>query len=380
MTRPRSLGGIGSLLLLASLTACMAAGDEVSTAPYAKNLTWTAQESVQGTSNHYKAIEGEAVVESKGTIGGGSNCGTSTGTIVERTFLDREHRNHVVGNTVTDHPLNPGTDVFAKIGVSIVAEEITTTGSYERKEYFFEPNTDSREWDETEATDAGRQTAARYHGVAADEYIVSMFPLDLWISTNGATAQTPTSGTRQNSLTLLSRHNPKKGDSWTSVNNTTVYTYEGKEKLNVGGKGVQTDKVSVFSIETHPGGDVINTCLKVGPLEDTTTEDEQVSLLTEAVVLDVGCESRYQHRAIGTEWWYGDTLVKFEGVRNIVTISDHGWEWYEGGGDECVRRTSTTKPVDESAAKLFVEYVVTVEDSSYIVNSWDVVEAATESE
>jgi hypothetical protein len=380
MNRTRSLAGLCPLVLVLPLAGgCNTLADAITSAPYDQGLTWTGQESTTSVTTSFRATASGGAVPGKSTVGFGSSCGvarTISGTFERTENVRRDHTNEVVGNTVTDHPLNPGVDVFAQIGLSIVAEQVVTTGDFQQVETFADPDGEQREWEERDAGDDGQQTAARYHGVAADEYIVSMFPLDLWVSTDGATADTPPTSEfdRANSLTLLSRHNPRNGDTWTSTNNTTLYTYAGSESLNVGGNNVRADKVFVYSNEDFAAGDVLATCLKVGPFEDQTTQDELDSIVTESVVLDGGCEVRYQHRQTGTEWWYGDTLVQFQGERIFVDISDFGYEWYEQDGDFCTRFTSTTRPTDVGDAELFVEYTVTTETSNFVVDTWDVID------
>lgn len=364
-----SSGRSAGLLALAAFSfvgGCEVLSNAITPAPYTAGLMWTGTELVTSTTVAFKS-NGDGVVESTGTIGIGDSCGTartSTGTLTRTENEERVWNNEVVGNTVSNHPLNPGTDVFEQIGISVVAEQVTSTGSFQEVRTFNDPDGETRTWEEREAGDDGRQTSARYHGVAADEYIVSIFPLDLW--------DTSVDDERDGLLTLLSRRNPKKGDTWMSTNGLTVYTYEGTEKLNVGGKSVNAFKVNVYSNEDYDDGNtVLDTCLKVGPLEDTTTFPELDSTVTESVELDNGCAFRFQHRQTGTEWWYENALVKFEGTRVFVSISDYGWEWFEDEDGTCTRFTSTVKPTDVSDTDLYIEYTVTTEESRYVVDTWE---------
>ncbi len=358
-----------ALVSLALLGGCENYSNAITGAPYTDGLVWTGSEQVTSTTIAYKS-NGDGVVESTGTIGIGDSCGTartSTGTLTRTDIEQRDWLNEIIGNTVSDHPLNPGTPVFEQIGISVVAEQVTSTGSFQETRTFNNPDGETRTWEETEAGDDGRQTTARYHGVAADEYIVSIFPLDLW--------DTAADDERDGLLTLLSRRNPRAGDTWMSVNGSTIYTYEGTEKTNLGGSSVNAHKVHVYSNEDYTAETVLETCLKVGPLEDTTTFPEADSTVTEAVQLDGGCAFRFQHRQTGTEWWSDNALIAFEGQRVFVSISDYGWEWFEDEDGTCTRFTSTTKPTEATDVDLFVEYTVTTEESSYVVDTWGVAES-----
>jgi hypothetical protein len=56
----------------------------------------------------------------------------------------------------------------------------------------------------------------------------------------------------------------------------------------------------------------------------------------------------------------------------MVEITSFGWEWYVDDEDLefCTRFTNTTRPVDEPNAQQYVEYVVTVEDTTVSLGSW----------
>jgi hypothetical protein len=347
--------------------------------PYPAGLMWRGSENVTTVTTAYKAIEGTAV-ESIGSVGDASTCGgarESAGTSKNTTVLDRVHTNEVVGNTRTDHPLSPGSQTFGPVGVSVVAEQIASTGSFQLVETFNTPDASTRTWEERSAGAVSQTTAARYHGVAADEYVVSLFPLDLWTATDfGGTIDTGEEAseyTHENALTLLTRHKPVDGDLWTSLTGHIVYVYDGTERLNIGGKGVNANRVKVYTNGDFDAtaGDAFADCLHVGPLEDTTTFPQQDSLLTRMVVLDPGCANRFKHQQIGTEWWYGDVLVQSEGVTSEVVISDFGWEWYEEDGPSCRRRTSTVEPTNADA-DLFLEYSVVVTTSTFVVDTWEI--------
>jgi hypothetical protein len=98
-------------------------------------------------------------------------------------------------------------------------------------------------------------------------------------------------------------------------------------------------------------------------------------VLTKSASLDDGCVGRFVHQQVGTERWFNNALVGFEGTQVIVTIKDFGWEYYDEQNDFCTRLTDDVKPTDVGDAKLFVEYDVEVITSTYAVNSWTTVES-----
>lgn len=352
--------------------------DRLLAAPYPNELRWEGSETATTTTTSFKTIAG-TTTESTGSVGAGTSCGAaraSSGTRKETRTVDATHSNEVVGNTVTDHPLNPGGDTFGRVGVSVVAEQIITSGKFTLEQSFNAPDAAVPTWSETSAGDTSLRTAARYHGVAADEYVVSLFPLDLWVPTEEQDTGggfVPFEGNGSNQLTLLTRHKPVDGDIWSSLNNRILYVYDGTEKLNIGGKSVTADRIRVYTNgDFDPSaGDVFGDCLLVGPFEDTTTLPGEQSLLTEMVTLDPGCANQFKHQQIGTEWWFENVLVQSELTTLEVAISDFGWEWYEDEEGGCSRRTGTVKPTD-TAPELFVEYTVTESVSQFVVDTWEV--------
>jgi hypothetical protein len=370
------------LLVPALLLTVACQRDGATAAPYADGTTWTLAGTTTRITTPMRQVAGGTAAISKGAVGAAEDCddaAASSGSLEVTEVFDSSVTSFVVGNSVTHHPIEPGHDGFNGIGVSVIAEQGTEDGTATTKETFFFPDADEDSWEENSIVDFGREIAGRYHGVAADEYIVSLFPLDLWTEDFDGDQEEPgnyeqdANGTRF--WTLLSRHNPKKGDVWTSVNGNTMYHYDGPVKADVAGKSLPAHQVTVSAIENYEatGGDVLADCLDVGKIEATSTQDDVDDLLTAEVRTIDGCGRRYEHSAIGTEIWANDALVQFTGRRVFIEITDFGWEWYDDDNDFCTRQTARLQPTDNDDAQLFVEYNMIVEETLSTVTSWEVV-------
>lgn len=384
--------GFARLSLLTALALGACTKDGGSPTPYDVGLTWTLTEQVTATTKSMRAVGSAGAVESKGATGGAESCSDARDSSGALTVIETERRevtSEVVGNTVSHHPLIPGNDGFSAVGVSIVAEHTLETGRAETTESFFVPDSDDDRWTERDVNEYADNGSGRYHGVASDEYIVSLFPLDLWSLNDNPWDQAWDEETDfpradeepqgHQTFSLLSRHNPAPGDLWTSLNGNMVYRYAGKEKINVGGKSVNADKIEVFTVSDYDAvaGAVITDCLVEGTVETFSDFPDVDDVLTSQVDVLPGCTDRFMHQEVGTQWWYGDALVQFEGRRVFVEINDAGYEWYEDEDDYCLRYTSDVKPTD-TTTELFVEYTVTEEITSSSVSAWDVVKPGKE--
>jgi hypothetical protein len=374
-----------AMLAIVTLSAC--AGDGSTAAPYGAGLIWTLNESSVETITTYRKVAGGEAVVAGTPIGAGSSCSIAqapTGGSAFTGTLTAVWTNEVVGNTSAHHPLKPGQDVFNGVGVSVVAEMVeesavgTTTLDFAQED----EDGDLLTWQDIAAAPGGIQTTSRYHGVSADEYIVSQGPIDLWSTweddsideNDDAEGDEFVEGTPGRRFDLLSKTKPKTGDIWTSTNGNVLYVFDGTEKLDVGGKSVNANRILVYTVDPFDAtaGDVLAECFQTGPVEFTSTFPEVDDVLTDAMSLDAGCTDRFMHQQIGTEWWANNALVKFEGRRVMVEITSFGWEWYVDDEDLefCTRFTNTTRPVDEPNAQQYVEYVVTVEDTTVSLGSW----------
>lgn len=360
--------------------------------PYQAGLVWTASEQVTETVTTYRFVEGapEAVIAAD-VLGVASNCTNAQATTDGEVFeylTTRDWTNTNVGNTRSHHPLKPGEDSFNGIGVSVIAEEVTEQGSFTDTIDIAREDEDGdlETWQEIVAAGDYTVSGARYHGVAIDEYIVSLTPLDLWSTWEDDDAEAANDDAENNEFAgedegrqqfvLLSKANPSNGDIWTSTNGNVLYTFEGTEKLDVGGKSVNANRIAVHTIVNtdEMAAGLLDTCFSVTPFEFQTTQPDVDNLLTEVIALDPGCEGRFMHHTIGTEWWANNAMVAFEGTRVFVDITDYGWEWFEDDDDVdlCVRFTDTVRPTDRNDARRFVHYTVSVETSEMVVDSWEI--------
>mgnify|MGYP000910469457 CR=1 FL=1 len=374
------------LALGAALGGCGLNG--VTSYPYVAGLIWTTSEDIEVVETTFRRSGAGSPQVAETVIGAAESCGDAQtvtgGTTVKGSYV-RTVRNEVVGNTPAHHPIKPGPDGFNGIGVSVIAETAVEDGVYDitTSTTSFDEDGDLRTVDETVKGHEGRETATRYHGVAADEYIISLFPFDMWASwedddeynawDDAESDEVADEIFGSQSFFLLSKTAPKKGDIWMSTNGNILYVFDGMEKLDVGGKNTNAYRIKVYTVGNFDAeaGDVITSCLIESPFEYTSTDPDVDALLTSTIALDPGCEDRFVHQEIGTEWWANNALVKFEGRRVWVEVRDYGYEWFVDEEDFCVRMTSRTKPTDEPGAVPYIEYTVALETSSLKLDSWE---------
>jgi hypothetical protein len=342
-------------------------------APWKDGLVVTGTEEVNTVTISYKLVDGEGPAERTGTHGAGETCteaAAATGRSTATTKEVREHNYEVIGTTHTDHPLDPEEGRFGRTAVSVVAQQIRSTGTRTTNDDIFPLGDDSFSNNHEEPDFVS--TDARYFGLAGDEYLVQLYPLDLWTPVSfSAAAEDPSSvgpGDRM-SMALWTRRHPKKGDVWTSLDGRLLYRFMGKEKMTVEGKNKKVAKVEVYHIDEHDpeGSDLLSDCLITGTFTDVTTMpgvDDEDNTRSQAVILDGACEGKFVHQKLGTEWWWDDVLVKAETTSWDVTVTDWGYEWFLEEDAGCVRQKAAVAP-DDGPSRLFMEYTVTTTESSY---------------
>jgi hypothetical protein len=356
--------------------------DGATPAPYADGLSWATTSQITRTTRQFYQVQGEAAVESKGLIGTTARCSDATasaGTLTTTEVVEAVTERFVIGNTVTHHPIEPGADTFNGLGVSIIQEQTTETGRTSARETTFVPDGDPETREDASAGPLVPNTVARTYGVAADEYLVELTPLDLWADDGGSDEPGTSAGdgvTRD--WSLLTRHAPRRGDVWTSLSGDVVFHYDGPTRADVGGDKVGGDLISSYAVVNVDGlaSDVLATCVRTAPVSTTSTLEGAVNLTTEQADLDSGCVDRFEHARIGTEIWARDTLAQFSGRRVFVQIDDFGWEWFDDVGDTCIRSTSTQRPTDAPDARLFVSFQVIDEITLSANDGWSVVDDA----
>jgi hypothetical protein len=364
------------LLATIAVTAVLFGCSEASIAPYNTGTAWTGEEQFTQTSTAFSKVAGSDAVESVGPVGVAGTCSDarrSSGTWRSTVLAETSGAYSVVGETKSDHPLSPGGN-FGEVGVSIVSlQEVSTargTSAATFRSYDYEfvgggISWESTTWETTSSLEEATTTAARYYGVASDEYVVEMNIGDLWNDVGVG-------------YTLMTKNKPVQGDIWASTNGLTLYAFEGKERLSIQGKNANANKVLLYQNGDFDAtaGEVLENCINAGESASTDTSADPSSYEGTVAYLDVGCEGSFVHQKIGTEWWYRNALVEFEGRVVSVTINDYGYEWYvEATEDDflypsCARQTSYFRDESNPDARLFVEYTVTVTDSVFLVDSW----------
>ena len=343
------------------LTACA----QGSPSPYPVGLTVHGTGSGSSTVIDYRVTAGGSPVESTGVAGNGDSCSAaaeSNGTTNTVSSYSWDTNWQVIGETHSSHPLYPGHDRFGNETISVVKDTTTMEESSFSTMTFHVNGGDPEDWTETEGSEDGIETVASYYGVAADEYIVKMTSLaNLWDDLEAGEAN----------VLLMSRQNPGTGDIWSSVNGKYLYVYEGKEKLALAGQNMTTDKIGVYVVgDVDPtAGSILSDCLITGGYEYTSSDPDDDNRSYTDVFLDPQCDGTFVHLRSGTEWWYNNALVQSETTDYIVSIADYGYEWYESGGGNCSRSTSSNNR-QEPDAVLFMEYQVRTETESWSVDSF----------
>ena len=360
MNRSHFLG-----LVAVALTAC-------NPAPLKSGTVIQGSSSAETVTKSYKNIDG-TVVERTGNKGFGDNCteaGEATGLTTVTSTEKRSYSWEVVGETHTDQPLDPEEGSEGRTAVSVLAEQIISRGDIVTESTAYDAGAEGEDVFSVDQTPNVASTASRYFGLAGDEYLVELSPLDLWTPVSFAEAGAGGDPDRMD-LLLLTKRSPKKNDVWMSLDGNTLYRYLGKEKLSIGGSDYNADKVGVYIVaESDPEvANIIGDCLYANSFQDVTNPGvEEDNIVSEAVLLDSGCDGLFQHQQIGTEWWDKDILLKSELTTWDVSIDDFGYEWFIQDGDACTRFSGTVAP-ENTTAKLFVQYSVTRTIENYQVDS-----------
>jgi len=318
----------------------------------------------------WRITDGGEAIASKGVVGQGATCDDAAVSIGMRTttiWSEDWIKQGVIGQTQGEHPLVPGndrdTDVddFGKVWVSLVQRTHSTMGSQEVAESFFNPTSEEPDYEEFSHSDLPRETVADYYGVAADEYLVEV---DVNVFNNIDTGA---------DVTLLTRHNPSKGDIWTSENGNSIHIYAGTEKIGVGAKNVRADRVDIYAVGNVSPDSVLADCVHVGVEASSTTQSEEApgweedSSVNQAF-LDAGCEGNFEHVKQGTQWWVDNVLVKEVSTSIEVEITSHGYEWYTQESGPCQRQTGARMQVSD--ALLYAEYRVSSVDTDMWTTAW----------
>lgn len=334
---------------------------------------------IQGTSTaqtitkSYKLTSNGGPDERFGNQGVGDNCteaGSAVGATTVTADLTRNHTWEVVGETHTDQPLDPEEGREGRTAVSVIAEKIVSRGDVITESQLYGAGPEGEDVFSVDESIDAAFTASRYFGLAGDEYLVELSPLDLWTPVSFAEAGAGGDPDRMD-LILLTKRKPKNGDVWTSVDGNTLFRYLGKEKISAAGDDWNADKIGVYIIaESDPeAANLLEDCLYEAPFQDVTNPGvEEDNITSNQIQLDAGCDGLFMHQQVGTQWWSKDILVKSEGTTWDVTIDDWGYEWYIQDGDTCARNTGAVAPED-TTFNSYVEYTVTRTVSAYQIDS-----------
>jgi hypothetical protein len=161
---------------------------------------------------------------------------------------------------------------------------------------------------------------------------------------------------------------------WPSQNGNSLFVWEAKEKLALGGVNMNTDKIAVYTTGTvSPEGEdgaVYEQCFNFGLAQIDDSRPEGDTTDTETMLLDPGCVGRFEHVREGTQWWSDNVLVKETAIVTFVAITEYGYEWTEEDESTgiCSRVVSLSR--DGPTALPFVQYDLTTTDISTLVKSY----------
>ena len=335
--------------------------------PYPLGFQFTSDIEFSQTTTSFRIVNGGEPEESIGVVGSGetqSIAASSAGSRLVTAFGQQQILSSVVGETQLSHPLVPNEDDFDKIPASVVQERRRTASYSIVDELFFDPTLDTPQYALTTYTDDAVLTDAGYYGVAADEYVVRFNLGTLWEDFN--------EDVELSDVELLTRNEPEDGDVWASENGNVLYIYSGVSALNFAGQAEKVDKVEMFeATNLQPeGADVFTQCFYTGKVQvDETDSDSLEDSSTDTLLLDNGCEGSFTHMKVGTQLWYKNVLVSEESTRQVISITDYGYEWYEEGDPNVwVRVTSPTQ--DEPTAVPYVEYTLTERVETLKTTKW----------
>ena len=335
--------------------------------PYPLGFQFTADIEFSQTTTSFRIVNGGEPEESVGVVGTGetqSIAASSAGSRLVTAFGQQQILSTVVGETHLSHPLVPNEDDFDKIPASVVQERRRTASYSIVDELFFDPTLDTPQYALTSYTDDAVFTDAGYYGVAADEYVVRFDLGTLW--------QDFDEDVDLSEVELLTRNEPEDGDVWASENGNVLYIYGGETALNFAGQAEKVDKVEMFEATYFlpEGADVFTQCLYTGKIqEDETDSETNEDSSIDTLLLDNGCKGSFTHTKVGTQLWYKNVLVSEESTRQIIFITDYGFEWYEEREpNNWTRVTSVTQ--DEPNAVPFVEYTLTERIETQKTSKW----------
>jgi hypothetical protein len=350
-------------------------------APYEIGLYVQASQDQLIQSIDYKMVTGGEPLRSKGVFGSGQDCvtaATSTGERWSEAALHLDIDWEVVGETPWDHPLLPGED-FSRTELSVIWDVTRTQGGGTLFESFVFQDPATPSYFESQYASISPTHEASYYGVAADEYLIKVTELDLWqglddtalnqrnLDLNASTDWVGVNSGAGQTVQLMTRHNPKKNDVWSSTNGNYLYFYTGKDKVSVEGKTYNSDRILIKTTGAADpdGGAILGDCIQEGRSELTTDNPTGGSDTVDIALLDTACTGHFTHQVVGHEWWAEKALVRAQTTTYAVTINEWGYEWYgfDPTGTTCQRFVSTRK--DDASAKLFVAYTVDTVNTTY---------------
>lgn len=386
-------------------------------APYPAGRELIGLNTEMQTLKFYKIVGGEAPVERVGNRGFGDTCedaGAALGKQMSEFKGTGDVLYRTMGVTTSNQQLNPELESFDGVPLSVIFGQTMSMGTSKTTTTSY--GLDGSE--DTASTTRGgiENTESEYFGLIGQQYLSAVRPLDIWTDLSWAVPQTdPYGGSLYGSpsdrprLSLWTKRNPAVGEIWTSLDGMTLYTMTGTDVVTDGG-GVDrpVNVVSVHSIQpVQPDGRAVaENCLVTKPwisprLEfaaagpglnqgdtgDTADTSETAETADTSdpgsgdaderteLFLDASCFGAYSTQTVGTEWWWGDVLVKRDTTTYSVSVVDggeggYGYEWYTESGAGCSRNTSTLTPDDESlGAKPFIQYSVTETNNVYLLQS-----------
>lgn len=289
------------------------------------------------TTTFFRRNGNSGAIESKGTVGaqGGpqTTCAdalASAGTKKITKAGTRESSMEVIGQTPVSHPLIPNADTFGGYQAAVIKQVSTFKGQTTTNETFYAPGAATERYSTDNVHDDGLDTVASYWALVVDEYYLALTSLgNLWVEMSPNGAEPALEPTDLEHGQMLTRFEPQKGDMWSSVNGNTLYVFDGQEDMKIGSKTYKTNRIKLYAVNgmDPTAADVLDTCITQQANNSTSTLPGAMANNSFEAHVNAGCESKFVHAQVGTEWWYKGALVKYSRVKNEVKIGEYGYEW-----------------------------------------------------
>ncbi|MCB9665123.1 MAG: hypothetical protein H6732_13495 [Alphaproteobacteria bacterium] len=385
--------------LIPMLAVCAgASGCSVWRGAYDMGLLVRGQETQQVTTKGYTFIAGLPLFETQGLFGSGATCddalkSTGTTTVVQDLMVDRSWEGIGTAWTANMWGVEELGDVAYPINVvyeQSMGMGTTTTDSLNR-------TIDGDETASRTISPFNEGTRAEYAGYAGIDYIIRQDMVDHWRpvpSSSSEWGEINDSGGEGgfqfgsfgygDGARVIKKRNPAEGDIWTSFDGAVIYKFAGFEERTIGGRALSTERIDAYRIQDFNasgnalGQGVLDRCVAIKDGEATGADEETGNPLQQPfkqAFFDAGCANGFEHRMVGTMWFYKDILVEWQ--KSYVEIQPRNtlgqgfgflFRLDDETGCQLEGRTTDTDPAAGEGAP-FVDFLVRTTTSNFKATS-----------